>query len=483
MTHHEEVNRLQSQVKALLSDRKLQNNPPPVTVKRPCRDSCTTRVQSKTNNQTIRSGPLNCILHIDTEKRLATVEPNVTMEQLVQATQELGLTVPVVPEFKSMTIGGAIMGIAGESTSHRWGGFDDICSSFEILCGNGEVMQVSPIENPEIFYGIAGSYGSLGMLLSAEVQLIPTSDFVQLRIHVFSKVEEALKAMQGLVSAKTSDFIEGIIFRSDLAVIIEGDRSSESQLPLYSLGKSDSDWFYQHVHKVALQQTYYEEQMPYFDYLFRHDQGAFWMGSYLAQSSLFMRFIAEGILKLYVSPQDHLSDQEIQRLHAAPFRSCPAFLYPWTSYKILNKLFHKAEKWFQNRFVIQDFCIPETATLQFLEKVMHDPSIFPIWLCPVKGTRTAQIMAPHLLVDDNSGNHFINVGLYGVPSYSAPLEQITRELEQCCKNLGGRKVLYSRSYYTEEEFWEIYSREAYDALRAKMGAAGFWPDIAAKVLG
>ena len=34
------------------------------------------------------------------------------------------------------------------------------------------------------------------------------------------------------------------------------------------------------------------------------------------------------------------------------------------------------------------------------------------------------------------------------------------------------KVLYSRSYYTVDEFWKIYSQEAYEALREKTKADG-----------
>ena len=47
-----------------------------------------------------------------------TVEPRITMEELVRKMMPYGLTIPVVPEFKSITVGGAIMGMGGESASH-----------------------------------------------------------------------------------------------------------------------------------------------------------------------------------------------------------------------------------------------------------------------------------------------------------------------------------------------------------------------------
>jgi hypothetical protein len=76
----------------------------------------------------------------------------------------------------------------------------------------------------------------------------------------------------------------------------------------------------------------------------------------------------------------------------------------------------------------------------------------------------------------------INFGLYGLPSYSAPLKEITRKLEQKTRDLDGRKALYSRSYYTEEEFWEIYSRESYELLMRQSSAQGVWQGIIEKVL-
>ena len=151
--------------------------------------------------------------------------------------------------------------------------------------------------------------------------------------------------------------------------------------------------------------------------------------------------------------------------------------------KFLGKLLHHAqvEKWIQNRFIVQDFCIPEINAPQFLTEVIKDPAVFPMWLLPIKGTSHPQIFAPHLLTKEKQENLFINVGIYGLPSYSAPIEQITRALEQKTKACGGRKVLYSRSYYSQEEFWSIYSFDEYTALREKTCAKGVFQEITEKV--
>ena len=46
--------------------------------------------------------------------------------------------------------------------------------------------------------------------------------------------------------------------------------------------------------------------------------------------------------------------------------------------------------------------------------------------------------------------------------------------------LGGVKSLYSDSYFTPEEFWRLYNRPAYDALRRKYDPASRFRDLYAK---
>ena len=59
------------------------------------------------------------------------------------------------------------------------------------------------------------------------------------------------------------------------------------------------------------------------------------------------------------------------------------------------------------------------------------------------------------------------------------MEQNLR-LEWKLKELGGRKWLYARTYYIEEEFWSLYDREWYDALRVKYNATSL-PSVYDKV--
>jgi FAD/FMN-containing dehydrogenase len=425
---------------------------------------------------------LNHILQIDTQRRIAIVEPRVNMEDLVKATLSHGLIAPVIPEFKGITVGGAIMGSAAESSSHHWGTFNDICNSYEILCGDGTLLKVSPDIHPEIFYGIPGSYGSLGMLVSAEIKLIPAEGFVHVQYHSFQDPQKALQVMQEMAHQEiVPDFLDGIIFSNDFAVIMEGHfhtktSNSPERAPLDS---RISPWYYQHVQKANRE----EEIIPLYDYLFRYDQGAFWMGSYVSHLPLFTRFLAQGILKISSSSQEYFTEKEIRQFHNLP---PPNFftrllLHRTMSSQSLWAFLHKAEKWVQDRMMIQDWCIPLKNAVDFLNGALVDPGIFPIWLCPIKCTPHPQLFSPHLQ-SKAEDDYIINFGIYGIPSYSAPLKNITKKLELKTHQYKGRKVLYSRSYYSPDEFWEIYSKQHYEALRQQLNASGIWKDITDKVL-
>jgi delta24-sterol reductase len=55
-----------------------------------------------------------------------------------------------------------------------------------------------------------------------------------------------------------------------------------------------------------------------------------------------------------------------------------------------------------------------------------------------------------------------------------------RGLERRLSELGGRKWLYAHTYYTQEEFWQLYNKEEYERLRRKYCAETL-PNIYAKI--
>ena len=72
------------------------------------------------------------------------------------------LRAPVITEFPGITVGGAITGGALESSSFRHQHFADALVSLQVVTANGQIVECSNTENADLFFGIRGSYGTLG---------------------------------------------------------------------------------------------------------------------------------------------------------------------------------------------------------------------------------------------------------------------------------------------------------------------------------
>src|SRR5690606_9590752 len=136
------------------------------------------------------------VCSIDPESKRALAESRVTMDRLVAATLKKGLIPAVVPEFKGITVGGAIQGAAIESSSHKFGQFHDTCTKYTVLTGEGKFLEISPRRHAELFHALSGSYGSLALLLSAEMKLIDAPKAIIIHCYRFRSIEAALRKIE-----------------------------------------------------------------------------------------------------------------------------------------------------------------------------------------------------------------------------------------------------------------------------------------------
>ncbi len=424
---------------------------------------------------------LKNILEIDPLRQTLLVEPKVTMKEMVAATLPYGLVPAVIAEFKNITAGGAVIGTSLESSSHLFGQFNDICSAYTVLLGDGSIIRTSREENPDLFYALPGSFGSLGVLLSIEVKLIPTPGWVKLCCSRFNTISKAIEWMIELHNSKNPpDYLEGLIFNHEHVAVITGRHSLQDEgLEKIALGTYWSPWFYQTISQWShpLPEGKFKEGMISIqDYLFRYDRGAFWMGSYALQGSLLTRFVTDNWGK---TPH---------WLNAIPYANYAQLKEPgmifrgllgWMcSSKRLYKILHAgSEEWFAKRSIIQDFYIPAANAAKFAQECLARAGITPLWLCPIRTAAQEEFLAPHTL----KGDLAFDIGIYGFPK-KEPASELTKGLEELTLQLGGRKMLYSYSFYTENEFWKIYNKRQYEGLRNKYRANGVWPEMTDKVL-
>ena len=118
------------------------------------------RVQTRVHRLDLRD--FNHVIRVDEREQLAEVEGLTTYEDLVRETLPFRLMPTVVPQLKSITIGGAIAGIGIESSSFKYGFVHETVQELEILLSDGSVV-VATNENEysDLFFGFPNSYGTM----------------------------------------------------------------------------------------------------------------------------------------------------------------------------------------------------------------------------------------------------------------------------------------------------------------------------------
>lgn len=419
---------------------------------------------------------LNAALEFNQQEKFIVVEPGITMEQLLCLTLPYGLMPPVVPEFKGITVGGAVNGAAIESSSHHYGQFNDICLAYEVLTADGRLILASKEENSDLFEAFAGSYGTLGFLVSVKIALVPVNPWIKLTYETMNSPEEALDFMERL----NTEFMEAIVFKNK-TVVIYGKSIEDKEakkFPVKRFDRYNDDWFYSHADKTSNAAAYVEEVSRIQDYLFRHDRGAFWMGGYGLHLPMLLRyFIHKGCTFAGISDKAKwlVPQYCLPKNPNLLFRSLFGKLMK--SSTLYDSLHHQSEGWFQKYFVIQDFYLPKEGGKKFIRSILTNQQILPLWICPVKATQKKQLLSPHY---DSKEKMLFDVGVYGIP-VDSNAEETVRILENLTHQLEGRKMFYCTTYLSADNFWKLYPESAYRELRRKYSAESL-PDITEKVL-
>ncbi len=170
-----------------------------------------TRLSERRRDATIDISSLNNVISISAPRRVCLVQPNVPMDKLVEATMRHGLVPPVVPEFPGITVGGGFAGTAGESSSFKYGFFDKAVTWLEVVLADGEVVTASEKERQDLFRGMAGTFGTLGVVTLFELRLVPAKEFVELSYIRVNDIEHAQEVIRIVMKQGEVDFLDGIV--------------------------------------------------------------------------------------------------------------------------------------------------------------------------------------------------------------------------------------------------------------------------------
>lgn len=400
------------------------------------------RVQEQRRRLDVRR--FNQVIHVDEKARYAEVEGMTTYDDLVRETLPFQLMPAVVPQLKSITIGGALAGVGIESSSFKYGFVHETVLEIEALLSDGRiVVATKDNEHRELFFGFANSYGTLGYALKVKVALVPVREFVKLRHERYSDPESYFHALGRVCQEGRVDFVDGTLFDEHELYITTGEFVDRAEWL--------SDYTYRHIYYRSIQQRTVDYLTTH-DYLWRWDTDWFWCSKHFFVQHPFVRWLW-GRERLCSTMYWKLRN----RFNRSPIAQ-------WAVRALTGR----------QEAVIQDVEIPLENAAAFARFFNREIGIKPVWVCPV-AVYDRSVSFP--LYQMNPGSLYINFGFWDVISTDHEDGYYNKKVEAKVQKLQGNKSLYSNSFYSREEFWRLYNERAYRTLKARYDPTGKLNDL------
>ena len=362
-----------------------------------------------------------------------------TYEHLVDATLPHGLMPLVVPQLKTITLGGAVTGLGHRverrsATACR----TSPCIEMDILTGDGEIVTATPDgEHADLFAAFPNSYGSLGYAVRLRIELEP--------VHA---VRRACATSGSTTSTSWPRPSAAIVAERALGRrarrlprrrrvlrrrVLPDPRPLDRRRRVVGL-LSPSDYTGQQIYYRSLRERT-RDVLTAHDYIWRWDTDWFWCsGAFGAQNP------------------------RLRRIWPAKWRRSDFY------YRIVG---------LENRFQVKARIdrAPRRAAQGARRPRRRDPGraapptscagsprnvgMTPVWLCPLKlretdGAASARTWPLYPL---QPGQVYVNVGFWGLVADRARAGDgdVNRAIEQTVAEHGGHKSLYSDAYYDEDD--------------------------------
>ncbi len=385
------------------------------------------------------------VLAVDVAAGTVECEAMATYAGLVDATLEHGMMPNVVPQLKSITLGGAVAGVGIESTSFRYGLVHHSVCAADMLLADGSIVTCTPDnEYSDLFYALPNSYGTLGYALKLTARIAPVQPYVELSHIRFHEADEFFAALANRCRSD-ADFIDGTVFGADELYMTIGRFTPTCP---YTSDYTFKSIYYRSIRERA------RDYLTVADYLWRWDTDWFWCSKNLyAQNPVVRRLLGP------------------HRLNSVTYQKVMRWNERWGLTRALSRL--EGE---HTETVIQDIDIPLDKAADFLRFLHREVGILPVWICPIGGRRAAREFTLYPLQPDTL---YVNFGFWDTVRRreAAAPGDCNRSIERKTRELGGMKSLYSDAFYSEREFWDIYDGDAYFAVKRRYDPCNRFPDL------
>ena len=383
------------------------------------------------------------VIAVDAAAGTVETEAAISYESLVDATLPYGVMPAVVPQLKTITAGGAVAGVGIEASSFRHGLVHDTMLEADVLLADGRIVTCRPDnEHRELFFGLPNSYGTLGYALRLVLRTQPVKPSVAIQHLRFDDAGAFFAALEHACDDPSADFVDGVAFASDDLVLNVG-RFAET-------AGACSDYTYLDPYWQSLR-IKSSDAMTARDWLWRWDTDWFWCSKNFGLQQRWLR---------------RLFGRE--RLNSRTYTKLMRLNARWGFTGALAR----ARGMRHVESVIQDVDLPFDHAQGFLDFLLREIGIVPIWICPI---RAADPVHPSFtLYPLAPGWRHVNFGFWDVVQRRQALEpgHFNRLVERRVIDEGGIKSLYSDAFFTREEFASVYSAERYAELKRRYDPAG-----------
>ena len=387
----------------------------------------------------------NEVLAVDAAAGWVDTEGMITYDDLTHECLAHGVMPAVVPQLKTITLGGAVAGVGIESSSHRYGLVHDTMLELEVLLGDGRIVTcTADNEHADLFFGFPNSYGTLGYALRVKAKTVRAKPYVRLEHIRFERGDTFFHALGERLRAGEADFVDGTVFSPDQMYITLGRFVDKAPYT--------SDYTYERIYYRSIAEKR-EDFLTVHDYIWRWDTDWFWCSkNVFAQNPLVRRLYGR------------------ERLGSRTYTK----IMRWNSRVGLTKKLERVLG-LHSESVIQDVDIPLVRAAEFLAFYAEHIGLWPQWICPIGPQKHSGRFSLYPVHD----TWYVNFGFWDVKRTreAHAAGHFNRLIERKVAELGGIKSLYSDSYFTPEEFQRYYGGAAYRALKAKYDPQGAFPQL------
>ncbi|MGI8887875.1 MAG: FAD-binding oxidoreductase, partial [Nocardioidaceae bacterium] len=302
---------------------------------------------------------LTDVIDVDAAARTADVQGMCTYERLVDATLAHDLTPLLVPQLRTITLGGAVSGLGIESSSFRNGLPHESVLELDVLTGGGDLVTARPEgEHADLFATFPNSYGSLGYATRLRIELEPVQPYVALR-HVRFGTDDLAGAIAAIIEThayggEPVDFVDGVVFAPDEAYLTLGRWAEHAD------ETSDYTGQQSYYRSIAERPT---DALTVHDYLWRWDTDWFWCSQ---------AFGAQHPVARRLWPARYRRSDVSHRLVGLENR-----------WQLAARLDRRHGRPARER-VVQDVEIPLERLAEFLRWFDDRVGMRPVWLCPLR---------------------------------------------------------------------------------------------------